>query len=85
MPEIITAPIATHSNRTPYFSSCQREDEKSQYLRLDVFFSDGSRDFEEARLGPCGNWIPSEEVAEAEENLQRTLRRRNPDRFGGNP
>jgi hypothetical protein len=81
----ITAPAASHPKRSPYCSSCQREDEKSQFLRVDIFFADGSRDFEEAIIGPCGNWIPSEDISELEERLQRTLRRRNREKFGDSP
>jgi hypothetical protein len=77
----ITAPAAaSHPKRSPYFSSCQREDEKSQFLRVDCFFAD-SRDWIEESIGPVGDWIPSEVIEEHRERMERALRRRNRSQF----
>ena len=75
MNQIIT-PTTSSPKAEPIFSSCQREDEINQYLRVSATFDDGSRDWEEAIIAPSGNWLPVEEVEEHRERLERTLRRR---------
>jgi hypothetical protein len=61
----------------PIFSSRQDETpERGQVLRVTVFNSDGSHDFEETKIGDYGNFIPAEEISEYEERLTRTLTRR---------
>ena len=74
----ILAPPAKHpAQLEPIFSTRQSESEQGgQVLRVTVYSSDGAHDFEEAKIGDYGNFIPAEEITEAEEKLQRTLRRR---------
>jgi hypothetical protein len=69
---------ATYSKKAePIFSSRQDESpERGQVLRVTVYFPNGVNDFEEARLGDYGCWIPAEEITEAEELCTRTLNRR---------
>ena len=70
----------------PIFSSRQYETpEAGQVLTLNVYFPDGSHDSESERLADYGNFVPSEDATAAEERLQRTLRRRNREKFGGTP
>ena len=69
---------ATHPTQAePVFSSRQDETpERGQCLTVTCYFPDGSHDSETERLGDYGNWIPAEEITDAEERLTRKLRRR---------
>ena len=76
---VITAPIAAKhpAQLEPIYSTRQSETEQAgQTLTVSVYFPDGSYDAETARLGDYGSWLPPEEVTEAQERLERTLRRR---------
>ena len=74
----------SHPQTDTYFSTCQNETpETGQTLSVTAHFVDGSHDSETALLGDYGNWIPVEEISEAEERLKRVLNLRHVARITG--